>query len=575
MLAELAVRNLGVISEASLVLGEGMTALTGETGAGKTMVVQAVQLLVGGRADPAMVRAGATEAVVEGRFVDADGSERVLRRVIPATGRSRAYVDGAMASAPELAELGAALVDLHGQHQHQSLLRPRTQREALDRWGGVDLRPLAAARAELRALQENLAALGGDARARAQEIDLLRYQADEIVDAGLDDPDELERLAEREDLLADAAAHLEDGHAARHALSGDDGVVDRLGAAAALLSGRKVFAPVSDRLAAFAAELDDTVTQLRDVLETVDDDPQALAEVRDRHQRLRELTRKYGDTLAEVAAFGARAAERLSQLERHEELAAELEAGIEAAARRAEDEAGIVAAARQAAAPGLAAAVTGHLPSLALPSGTVDVGVSGDPPSDHVEMLFSANSGTPAGPLSKVASGGELARVMLSLRLVLTAGPPTLIFDEVDAGIGGEAAVAVGRALASLAADHQVLVVTHLPQVAAFAHDQVVVRKIDDGDVVASDLVSVAGEDRIGELARMLAGQPAWESGRQHAGELLELAEAARLRGGANAVAADPGAATAPGCRAGMAGPDAADPAQAQQSALAPSEAQG
>ena len=575
MLAELAVRNLGVISEASLVLGDGMTALTGETGAGKTMVVQAVQLLMGGRADPAMVRTGASEAVVEGRFVDADGRERVLRRVIPAAGRSRAYVDGAMASAPELAELGAALVDLHGQHQHQSLLRSRTQREALDRWGGVDLRPLSAARAELRALQENLAALGGDARARAQEIDLLRYQVDEIADAGLDDPDELERLPEREDLLADAAAHLENGHAARHALAGDDGVVDRLGGAAVLLSGRQVFAPVSDRLAAFAAELDDTVTQLRDVLETIDDDPQALAEVRDRHQRLRELTRKYGDTLAEVVAFGTRASERLSQLERHEELAAELEAGIAAAARRVEDEAGIVAAARQAAAPGLAAAVSEHLPSLALPSGIVEIGVSGEPPCDQVDLRFSANRGTPAGPLSKVASGGELARVMLALRLVLTAGPPTLIFDEVDAGIGGEAAVAVGRALASLAEHHQVLVVTHLPQVAAFAHDQVVVRKIDDGDVVASDLVSATGEDRISELARMLAGQPAWESGRQHAGELLKLADAARRSAAANAAIAERSAAMQSGKQAVAAGGDAAGAATAQESALAASEAAG
>lgn len=571
MLAELAVRNLGVISDASLVLGDGMTALTGETGAGKTIVVQAVQLLMGGRADPAMVRTGATAAVVEGRFVDAGGSERVLRRVIPAAGRSRAYVDGDMASAPELAEVGAGLVDLHGQHQHQSLLRPRTQREALDRWGGIDLRPLAAARSELRALQENLAALGGDARARAQEIDLLRYQVDEIADARLDDPDELAHLAEREDLLADAAAHLADGHAARHALSGDDGVVDRLGAAAALLSGRKVFAPVSDRLAAFAAELDDTVTQLRDMLETIDDDPRALAEVRERHQRLRELTRKYGDTLAEVVAFGAGAAERLGQLERHEELATELEAGIEAAARRVDDEAGIVAGARRAAAPGLAAAVTEHLPSLALPSGIVEVDVSGEPPCDQVELRFSANRGTPAGLLSRVASGGELARVMLAVRLVLTAGPPTLIFDEVDAGIGGEAAVAVGRALASLAEHHQVLVVTHLPQVAAFAHDQVVVRKIDDGDVVASDLVSATGEDRISELARMLAGQPAWESGRQHAGELLELAEAARP----SAAVADLSAAMQSGEQAAAAGRYAAGSAAAQPSASAPSEAAG
>lgn len=530
MLAELAVRDLGVISSARLMLGGGMTALTGETGAGKTLIVQAVQLLMGGRAEAAMVRSGADEAVVEGRFVNPDGSERVLRRVIPAAGRSRAYLDGTMASAPELAELGIGFVDLHGQHQHQSLLRPRTQREALDRWGGIDLRPLRAARQELRALADNLEALGGDARARAQEMDLLRYQVDEISAAQLDDPAELEMIAEREDLLADAVAHLADGNAARAALSGDDGAIDQLGSAAAALAGRKAFAPVNERLAAVLAELDDTVAQLRGVLDTIEDDPQALAEVRARHQLLRELTRKYGDTLPEVASFGTRAAERLSQLERHAELAAELEEGIAAAQRRIDDEAQAVAAARRAAAPGLADAVRGHLASLALAGGTLDVCVTGEPPSDGIELAFSANRGSPLAPLSKVASGGELARVMLALRLVLSAGPPTLIFDEVDAGIGGEAALAVGQALASLTEHHQVLVVTHLPQVAAFAHHHVAVRKSDDGVSVASDLVAVSGEERVTELARMLAGQPSWDSGRQHASDLLRSAAAARPR---------------------------------------------
>ncbi|WP_419945384.1 DNA repair protein RecN [Candidatus Poriferisodalis sp.] len=528
MLAELAVRNLGVISSARLVLGGGMTALTGETGAGKTLVVQAVQLLMGGRAGPAMVRAGADEAVVEGRFVSPDGAERLLRRVIPAAGRSRAYLDGAMASAPELAELGIGLVDLHGQHQHQSLLRPRTQRDALDRWGGIDLRPLRIARDELRALADNLRALGGDARARVQEMDLLRYQVDEISSARLDDPGELEQIAAQEDLLADAAAHLVDGHAARSALSGDDGAIDRLGSAAAALAGRKAFALVHDRLSAAAAEMDDTVTQLRGVLDAIEDDPRALAEVRARHQLLRELTRKYGDTLSEVAAFGARAAERLSQLERHAELASELEEGIAAAQLRVGDEAQAVASARRAAAPGLAEAVRRHLTSLALASGTLEVCVAGDPPSDGVELLFSANRDSPPGPLSKAASGGELARVMLALRLVLTDGPPTLVFDEVDAGIGGEAALAVGQALVSLTEHHQVVVVTHLPQVAAFAHHHVAVRKSDDGVSVASDLVVVSGTDRVTELARMLSGQPSWDSGRQHASDLLESAAAQR-----------------------------------------------
>ena len=549
MLVELAVRNLGVIERASLILGPGMTALTGETGAGKTMIVQAVQLLVGGRADPSMVRTGADAAVVEGRFVvcdamadtlhadgasslsePSDGYELVLRREIPAAGRSRAYVGGAMASPSQLAQLGAGLIDLHGQHQHQSLLSSRTQREALDRWGRIDLRPLRAAREQLVALQRNLAALGGDARARAQEIDVLRFQVEEISEAQLDDPDELLRLAEREDLLADAAAHLAEGHSAHHSLAGDDGVIDKLGEAEVALASRKPFAAVGVRLGALAAELDDTVEQLRGVLESIDEDPRALAEVRARHQRLRELTRKYGDTLAEVLAFGADAAQRLCELERHDELAGELETGIVAAQEHVACEADAVARTRSAAAPGLAAAVTGHLGSLALEHGRLDVDVSGPAPSDNVEFRFSASRGTGTGALSKVASGGELARVMLALRLVLTAGPPTLVFDEVDAGIGGEAALAVGRALSSLAPAHQVLVVTHLPQVAAFAHHQVTVRKTDDGATVASDVVAVTGGERISELARMLSGQPDLASGRQHATELLASAASLRPR---------------------------------------------
>ena len=208
MLSELAVTDLGVIRQLSLVLPEGMVAVTGETGAGKTLVVEAIDLLMGGRAEPSMVRHGADEAVVEGRFVVA-GDEVVLRRVVPASGRSRAYIDGALATAGALSELGATLVDLHGQHDHQSLLAPAVQREALDRFGAVDLEPLTRARQQLADVDRRLAELGGDERARAREIDLLRFQVDELSAAGIDDPDEDQRLAVEEDALADALAHQE------------------------------------------------------------------------------------------------------------------------------------------------------------------------------------------------------------------------------------------------------------------------------------------------------------------------------------------------------------------------------
>ncbi len=533
MLTELAVRDLGTIESASLVFGEGMTVLTGETGAGKTMIVQAIQLLVGGRADPTIVRSGAAEAVVEGRFlVEEDGRdvERVIRRVVPCNGRSRAYIDGDMATVALLAELGAELVDLHGQHQHQSLLSARVQRRSLDAYGAIDLADLTAARDEAAAISSQLAALGGDERSRSHEIDLLRYQLAEIDQAAVDDADELLRLAELEDALADAAAHIAEGHAAREGLSGDGGAADLIGAVIGRLAGRGPFAAHADRLRALAAELADVVGDLRSVLEGLDDDPARLAEVRSRRQLLRELTRKYGDTLADVMSFRSEIDDRLGQLERHEEVAAELEQRLAVVRDRAAAAAKQVAEARRLAAPTLGNDVTRYLPALALDRARVAVAVSGPDPADEVAFLFAANSGTEPAELSKVASGGELARVMLALRLVLTAGPPTLVFDEVDAGVGGEAAVAVGRSLGRLGADNQVLVVTHLPQVAAFADHQVVVRKVDDGSTVSSGLVAVTGQDRITELARMLAGRPDSAAGRDHAAELLALADSDRAR---------------------------------------------
>jgi DNA repair protein RecN (Recombination protein N) len=271
-----------------------------------------------------------------------------------------------------------------------------------------------------------------------------------------------------------------------------------------------------------SVEVADTAEDLRAAVETIEDDPDRLAEVRARRQLLLELTRKYGDTLGDVIAFRAEIGERLQRLTRHEELAAELEQGI-AVARVRE-----AAEARRVAAPGLAEAVSRHFPALAMERARLTIAVDGDDPADEVEFLFAANSGVPPLSLSRVASGGELARVMLAVRRVLTAGPPTLVFDEVDAGVGGEAAVAVGRSLGRLGATNQVLVVTHLPQVAAFADRQVVVRKTDDGSSVSSALEPVDGDARVRELARMLAGQPDSAAGREHAAELLALAEQAR-----------------------------------------------
>lgn len=528
MLSELRVTDLGVIGELSLVLGPGMTAVTGETGAGKTLIVGAIDLLMGGRADPMLVRPGADEARVEGRFVRGD-DEVVVARVIPRDGRSRAYVDGRLATVAALAEVGAELVDLHGQHAHQSLLGPAVQRRALDRYGQVDLAPLHDAREHLADVDRALAGLGGDERSRAREIDLLRYQVDELAAAGLTDPDEDERLEAEEDRLADAVAHREAAAAAVEALAGEDGVQDGVAAALAAVAGRTPFAAAESRLLALQAELTDLTGELRDAGEAIVDDPARLAEVRARRQLLRELTRKYGESLADVLAYGEEVATRLADLESYEERARELDRRRSEAVAAVDAAAAAVGRARRAAAPGLAAATQAHLADLAMPKARLGVSVGEDDPGDEVAFTLAANPGAPLLPLAKVASGGELARTMLALRLVLTAGPPVLVFDEVDAGIGGAAALAVGRSLAALGADHQVLVVTHLPQVAAFADAQVAVTKADDGSVTTSQVEVLGAAARVVELSRMLSGSPDSEAAHGHAAELL--ATAARERG--------------------------------------------
>ena len=524
MLSELAVTDLGVIRQLSLVLPDAMVAVTGETGAGKTLVVEAIDLLMGGRAEPSMVRHGADEAVVEGRFVVA-GDEVVVRRVVPASGRSRAYVDGALATAGALSELGATLVDLHGQHDHQSLLASAVQRDALDRFGGIDLEPLTRARQQLADVDRRLAELGGDERARAREIDLLRFQVDELSGAGLDDPDEDAGLAVEEDALADALAHQKAALAALGALDADEGAVAGLARAVAALDGRAPFTEAVGRLRSIQADLVDVAGWVRARGESIDDDPVRLEAVQQRRRLLHELARKYGDSLTEVMEFQAEAVARLAGLEDRDRLAAELDdRRVQALAELAEAEHQVARARRQAA-PRLAEATLAHLVELAMPRARLQVEVAGQAGQD-VNYLLAANPGSPPRPLVKVASGGELARTMLALRLVLTAAPPTLIFDEVDAGVGGAAATAVGRALAALATDHQVLVVTHLPQVAAWATVQVGITKREVGGSTVTEATVLEGEDREIELARMLSGSPDSATARRHAAELLAASRA-------------------------------------------------
>ncbi len=492
--------NVGIVDDLAVVFGPGLTAITGETGAGKTLLVEALDLLLGGRADASLVRSDAPEARVEGRFDDGDG-ETVLARVVPVDGRSRAYVDGRLATAAELSSAGDGLVDLHGQHAHQSLLAPAVQRAALDRFAGDTaleaLRSLREARVDARAAGEELASLGGDERARARELDLLRFQIEEIEGAGIEDAGEDVALEAEEALLA--------------------------------IGERAPFAALSGRLRGIQAELADLERELRLAGESILDNPDRLDEVRARRQLLRELRRKYGETLDEVLRYAHEAHARLAELDGYEARAAALESARADALARAATTAARLSEARRAAANPLAEAVTAHLRELAMPAAHLEVLVAPgadqtEDGSDDVTFVLAPNPGEPAKPLARAASGGELSRAMLALRLVLSDAPPTLVFDEVDAGIGGEAGTAVGRLLADLASRQQVLCVTHLAQVAAFADSQVVVEKREEGGRTVATATPVDGDARVVELSRMLAGVVESSHARSHAAELLHAA---------------------------------------------------
>ncbi len=533
MLAELAVSDLGVIDGVTLLLDPGMTALTGETGAGKTMLVGAIGLLAGDRADASVVRPGAVEATVQGRFV-IDGEETVLTRVVPRTGRSRAYRDGRLITAAELAELAASLVDLHGQHAHVGLLTTASQRRALDRYAGVDLHELEAARAQLRAAEQALDSLGGDAAARDREADFLRFQLDEIEAAGLTDPDEDERLQAEESLLADADAHRSAADAADTALGVDGGARDGVALALTELRDRPPFAEVVARLQGIEADLADVAHDLRSIAEAIEGDPERLAAVQARRAQLTELRRRYTSdgrtSLAALFAVRDDLSARLAELESHTDRAVAAEEARSAAADAVARAAALVGAQRRTHAAALAAAVEEQLAHLALPKAQVHLEVGAADPGDYVSFLLALNPGLPAAPLAKAASGGELARTLLALRLIVGARVPTLVFDEVDAGVGGTAARAVGRALAALAERTQVLVVTHLPQVAAFADAQVALTKHEVGGTTAMRAEVLGPEPRVRELARMLSGMADSDTGQDHAEELLASAAAERGR---------------------------------------------
>ena len=537
MLVELSIENLGIIESSRLTFDSGFTAFTGETGAGKTMLVEAIGLVVGQRADVSVIRDGAEEARVEARFVTSgpDGDvETILCRVLHREGRSRAYINDRMATVATLAEVGQSLVDIHGQHAHQRLMSASVQRDSLDAFGKVDTSALREAREAVTQIDANLAALGGDEKSRVREIDLLSFQCEEIENAGLSRPDEDQALSREEDELGDVVRHQEALLKVSALLSDDGNAVDLLGQVSRALSPITSMSEIRERVENLLAELNDISHTVRGAAENSEENPERLEEIRLRRQALRDLVRKYGDTIADVMAFGAEARTRLNELLSYSERVQELESSRANALKVLHSRQLEVGRQRRKTAPGLAAAVEKRLRLLALPHATIQVAVGdegSDPSGEAVSFMLAANPGSAPMPITKVASGGELARVMLALRLVLTTDPATMVFDEVDAGIGGAAAVAVAQALRELGTDHQVFAVTHLAQVAASAHSHIVVSKSVKSGKTYGRAIKVLQEDRVGEIARMLSGGIADESALTHAQEILNTLGAPISRG--------------------------------------------
>jgi DNA repair protein RecN (Recombination protein N) len=577
MLEEVRITGLGVIDEAVLELSGGFNVVTGETGAGKTMVVSGLGLLFGGRADPSRVRPGADRATVEGRLrvepagpvarqvtesggdLDDDGSTLILSRSVSAEGRSRATAGGRSVPVSLLTYLADDLVAVHGQADQQQLLKPGRQRQALDRFSGQEFAGLLTAyqRAYQRHQQvtTELAELTTAARERGREAEDLRRGLEEVERAEPVDGEDIELAAEEERLAnADALHHA--ATTAHEALLGDpsSGSYDAADAITLLAAARTALesaAAHDAQLAGLAARvgeaaylLSDVATELASYAESIDADPGRLAVVQERRAELTRLVRAYGSGLADgpaggdlaaVLAWAKAASARLTELDSDEDRISGLAAQEAELAATVADLAGQLTAARTQTAIRFGAAVSAELTALAMPHASVTVAVTpaagyGPHGADDVEIRLAAHPGATPLPLHKGASGGELSRIMLAIEVVFAGADPvpTFVFDEVDAGVGGKAAVEIGRRLARLARLAQVIVVTHLPQVAAFADTHLVVEKASDGTVVSSGITRLADEGRVRELSRMLAGLEDSEFGRAHAGELLAAAAAER-----------------------------------------------
>jgi DNA repair protein RecN (Recombination protein N) len=578
MLEEVRITGLGVIDDAVLEPSPGLTVVTGETGAGKTMVVTGLGLLFGGRGDPARVRPGSDRATVEGRLtiepgghvarqvdeaggeLDDDGRALVVSRSVSAEGRSRAHAGGRSVPVSLLTYLADDLVAVHGQSDQQQLLKPGRQRAALDRYAGPELAAVLADYQRVYHRHREAAAQLTELTTRASE----RAQQAAELRAGLEEIERLEPaegededLRSEEERLANADALHQAATTAHEALVGDPSAGSYDAAdATALLAGAKqalegvaehdtALAGLAGRLAEAAYLVSDVAAELASYAQSVESDPVRLAAVQERRSDLNRLIRAYGNRiagqheaagdLAAVLTWSKEAAGRLAELDGDDDRITELAAEEAQLAARLDELSGELTGLRGQAAEKFGAAVTEELMALAMPHARLSAVVSpaaepGPYGRDEVEIRLAAHPGAPPLPLNKGASGGELSRVMLAIEVVFAGADPvpTFVFDEVDAGVGGKAAVEIGRRLARLARLAQVIVVTHLPQVAAFADAHLVVEKSGDGSVTRSGVTALDQTGRVRELSRMLAGLEDSEFGKAHAEELLALAAAER-----------------------------------------------
>jgi DNA repair protein RecN (Recombination protein N) len=568
MLHELRVENLLLIERAELRLGPGLNALTGETGAGKTVLAHALDLLLGGKPRPGIVRPGAAEAYVEGVFalppdlpadladrLPSDAEELVLARRVSAEGRTRAYLGGRSATAADLRDVGGALLSFYGQHEHRKLTLASAQLGILDGFCGpeqADRRAACAeAYAEARAAEAALDELQARAGARDRELDLLVWELEEIERAAPSEAEEAELAAERERLrhleglrgaVAGGLAALEGGSedssyggsAAGYAGSSDGAATASLAAAAAALSALSGVDPALDALSAranaLAVEADDLAGELRRYGEGIDATPGRLDEVEERLGQFDRLKRKHGGTIEAVLAHAAECTRRRELLEGAEEALEDGRARLETARGALAERAAELHEARADAGPRLADAVRVRLGELAMEGASFAVSLAprespGPAGADEVEFLIAPNPGVPAGPLRETASGGELSRVMLALMSVAAeAGAATLVFDEVDAGIGGQTARAVGEQLRALAEGRQVICITHLPQIASLADRHFTIVKDASGQTARTTVTELDRGAVVGELVRMLGADEADAAARRHAKELLRAA---------------------------------------------------